>query len=557
MPGGAPPAPQRFAGLGVPGALQQLQHAGMQGALAGRGGLGGGGPPPFGLPGGPPGSGGVSGLGAAAAAAAAARSSLASLGMGPGSLGPPGAGGPPRPGLDRTASAGVLGLGPLPPGAGGGGVPLARAPSAGGLGATRSAGFSPAGARAGPGGPPPPHGLSSAAAGSDLLALINKGPGGHDGQGGGGNPLLAGLMGDLGDGSGATPFDLSDFPHLGARGGGGGLHGMGGALGALGLSLEGLDLYGKPSHPEFSIQNTEDFPALPGGPQPKGAKQQQPGGDGSHYGALGGMGMGMSMPPGARDVMHLLGDGSGGFGGHGDDGSDYGAGSYGGQQHAMSMAQQQAAAQAAAARSGAPPRPGGKPGAPPPPPPPATERYGLLGLLSAIRMSDMDLSTLALGTDLTTLGLNLNSAEALHKTFASPWADAPCRPERELATPAAYLQQPPWLAPGLLSRFSAESLFYVFYSCPGEESQLAAAEELAARGWLWHKELQVWLQRAPGEPPAAKGERGERGAFVFFDVSTWEKVRKDNFALDYSALDETPRPRQQPQQQPQQPGLPS
>jgi hypothetical protein len=40
-------------------------------------------------------------------------------------------------------------------------------------------------------------------------------------------------------------------------------------------------------------------------------------------------------------------------------------------------------------------------------------------------------------------------------------------------------------------------------------------------------------------------------------VSTWEKVRKDNFALDYSALDETPRPRQQPQQQPQQPGLPS
>ena len=188
-------------------------------------------------------------------------------------------------------------------------------------------------------------------------------------------------------------------------------------------------------------------------------------------------------------------------------------------------------------------------------------------------MSDMDLSTLALGTDLTTLGLNLNSTEALHKTFASPWADAPCRPERDLATPAAYLQQPPWLAPGLLGRFSAESLFYVFYSCPGEEGQLLAAEELAARGWLWHKELQAWLQRAPGEPPAAKGERGERGAFIFFDCATWEAgacrtaaiaslrafahatrvlcfaVRKDNFALDYAALDETPRPRQ-PQQQP-------
>ena len=45
----------------------------------------------------------------------------------------------------------------------------------------------------------------------------------------------------------------------------------------------------------------------------------------------------------------------------------------------------------------------------------------LLGLLSVIRMSDPDLTTLALGTDLTTLGLNLNSPEPLYKTFGSPW----------------------------------------------------------------------------------------------------------------------------------------
>ena len=46
---------------------------------------------------------------------------------------------------------------------------------------------------------------------------------------------------------------------------------------------------------------------------------------------------------------------------------------------------------------GAPPKPAGSP-----------DRFGLLGLLSVIRMSDPDLTTLALGTDLTTLGLNLN-----------------------------------------------------------------------------------------------------------------------------------------------------
>lgn len=45
--------------------------------------------------------------------------------------------------------------------------------------------------------------------------------------------------------------------------------------------------------------------------------------------------------------------------------------------------------------------------------------------------TDPDLTTLALGTDLTTLGLNLNSPEALWKTFASPWADGPGKPEPE------------------------------------------------------------------------------------------------------------------------------
>ena len=57
------------------------------------------------------------------------------------------------------------------------------------------------------------------------------------------------------------------------------------------------------------------------------------------------------------------------------------------------------------------------------------DRFGLLGLLSVIRMTDPDLTTLALGTDLTTLGLHLNSPENVYRTFASPWADAPLRPE--------------------------------------------------------------------------------------------------------------------------------
>lgn len=75
----------------------------------------------------------------------------------------------------------------------------------------------------------------------------------------------------------------------------------------------------------------------------------------------------------------------------------------------------------------------------------APDRFGLLGLLSVIRMSDPDLTTLALGTDLTTLGLNLNSRENLYKTFASPWADGPIRGEPEFTLPQCYVQQAPRL----------------------------------------------------------------------------------------------------------------
>jgi CCR4-NOT transcription complex subunit 2 len=67
------------------------------------------------------------------------------------------------------------------------------------------------------------------------------------------------------------------------------------------------------------------------------------------------------------------------------------------------------------------------------------DRFGLLGLLSVIRMTDPDLTTLALGTDLTTLGLNLNSPENLYKTFGSPWADQPLRQDPEFKASASAL----------------------------------------------------------------------------------------------------------------------
>jgi len=70
------------------------------------------------------------------------------------------------------------------------------------------------------------------------------------------------------------------------------------------------------------------------------------------------------------------------------------------------------------------------------------DQFGIVGLLTFIRAaeSDPNLVSLALGQDLTALGLNLNSPENIYPTFAGPWADAPCRPQDvEFHGPPEYI----------------------------------------------------------------------------------------------------------------------
>ncbi|CAI0475081.1 unnamed protein product [Linum tenue] len=124
---------------------------------------------------------------------------------------------------------------------------------------------------------------------------------------------------------------------------------------------------------------------------------------------------------------------------------------------------------------------------------PVAEKFGLLGLLSVIRMSNPDLTSLALGIDLTTLGLNLNSTENLHKTFGSPWSDEPAKGDPEFSVPQCYhAKQPPVLHQGYFSKFTVETLFYIFYSVE----------------------------------PLVKTPTYERGSYHCFDPNTFEIIRK-------------------------------
>ena len=79
-------------------------------------------------------------------------------------------------------------------------------------------------------------------------------------------------------------------------------------------------------------------------------------------------------------------------------------------------------------------------------PEPVIDEFGLRGLLKVIRMNNPDLTSLALGIDLTTLGLNLNASDDLHKRFASPWAEEPHKGEPQYSIPECYYaKQPPVL----------------------------------------------------------------------------------------------------------------
>ncbi|GMF65585.1 unnamed protein product [Phytophthora lilii] len=190
-----------------------------------------------------------------------------------------------------------------------------------------------------------------------------------------------------------------------------------------------------------------------------------------------------------------------------------------------------------------------------------SNQYGLLGMLhTIIRPGNDSKKNLAMGCDLTSLGLNLNSAEPLYPTFASPWSEEQLTKEPQFSLPTCYYNQPPVLKTTHLSKFHLETLFFIFYSMPKDVLQAYAAQELYSREWRYHAELKTWLKRAsPADAallagnasssvggsssgsPTGNGSIGSIGSamgsgtgpslansslapqFLYFDTATWER----------------------------------
>lgn len=387
---------------------------------------------------------------------------------------------------------------------------------------------------------------------------------------------------DAGGNSGSSAFDLNDFPSLGGGGSsaaGGDNNSLAAALrqqhqllaqqqmmqsqsqsqnqsqsnnntnntnntnnskAAQSSNLYRLAMGSTPTTSANFNMTTEDFPALPGAP-PLGS-----GGANSGSGLLGGVEGGQreltgsstpgsafptSAPSGSRTSN---GSGGGIFGGNELDGltnqldsaSLLGSGGLGnlvGNQsnNSSGVSQQQRQATSQSSSGPVPAPSGGVVTGGPNGGSALSGDFGLLGLLAVIRMTDADRNALALGSDLTSLGLNLNSSDQLYSTFASPWSESPTNREPQYQLPMCYYMQPPALKTGHLSKFQLETLFYIFYALPRDVLQAYAAQELYSREWKYHVDLKLWFKRA--SPADGVTSTGGGVQFIYFDINSWER----------------------------------
>lgn len=156
----------------------------------------------------------------------------------------------------------------------------------------------------------------------------------------------------------------------------------------------------------------------------------------------------------------------------------------------------------------------------------------------------------------------------LSTTFVTPWSDnsaaAALQIEPDFHLPSCYNVHAPPAPHTKVASFSDETLFFIFYSTPGDVMQELAAQELYVMGvemgyaevdgsaytfclfsntsynrnWRFYRGgLNLWLTKEENVQPTHKDLRAEKGVYVFWDPASWSKVSRE-FVLAYDALEE-------------------
>ncbi|XP_053991984.1 uncharacterized protein LOC128883530 isoform X2 [Hylaeus volcanicus] len=151
-----------------------------------------------------------------------------------------------------------------------------------------------------------------------------------------------------------------------------------------------------------------------------------------------------------------------------------------------------------------------------------TAEYGLEGMLKAVRLNNVDLNMLAVGTDLTSLGLNLNVTENLSTSFTSPILDGqPSKEDFEFTVSGKYYVNCPPLKMTRLQAFLPETLFYIFYTMVGSVLQGYVAAELYNRKWVYHNNFRKWFTTVVLQKQNDANEKENN--WIYFEPMHWKK----------------------------------
>jgi CCR4-NOT transcription complex subunit 2 len=82
-----------------------------------------------------------------------------------------------------------------------------------------------------------------------------------------------------------------------------------------------------------------------------------------------------------------------------------------------------------------------------------------------------------------------------------------------------------FLTPNHFSKFSEETLFYIFYYLPRDSLQIYAAEELYKRKWKFHIEYNLWFNNENSDKLDNTSSDKNDKNYVFFNPLEWKTMK--------------------------------
>ena len=156
-------------------------------------------------------------------------------------------------------------------------------------------------------------------------------------------------------------------------------------------------------------------------------------------------------------------------------------------------------------------------------------KYGLLRIEDKINRSSADLSVLYHGIDLTTFGLNLNSANDLVESFGSPF-DTENKIPFLVQVPKCYTRFSQPMPAKILDKLQEKTMFFVFYNYDEKEYQLKVAKILMDNGWVYNVRTMLWYLGYDAAKPKYQ-------TIKYFNPRSWNveecghsELKKEEFA---------------------------